>query len=161
MAVGTSGRCRPEAERHSAAAHREHSATGAVATGAAVIGAAIGGAIDFPITNPFLSVDLVFRSSTGIPITATIHPLITRTAMTPAIIPMGTTLRMVMDTIITASPLTDTATVIKGTAPVIKGTAPVIKGTAPVIKATAPAIDLRLRSCSADWLEQPTITAPP
>ena len=54
MAMATC-RCRPEAERHSAAA-----ATGAVAIGAAV-------------TNSSLPVDMVLRSSTGIPLTGTIR----------------------------------------------------------------------------------------
>ena len=54
MAMGTC-RCRPEAERHSAAA-----AIGAVAIGAAV-------------TNSSLPVDMVLRSSTGIPLTGTIR----------------------------------------------------------------------------------------
>src|SRR6478752_3950881 len=61
MAMGTC-RCRPEAERHSAAA-----ATGAVATGAVTIGAAV--------TNSSLPVDLVFR------ITATVlTPTVTTTS---------------------------------------------------------------------------------
>jgi len=198
----------PEAEQHSAATHREHSATGAVATGAVVtgavvtgavatgavaigavvtgavvtgaavtgavvtgavvigavvIGAAIGGAMDFPMTNPFLSVDLVFRS-TRILITGTIRTTITATALTHTgiILRTGTTTM-----IIPAVPLTGTATTaikamaikamaIKAT--VIKVT--VIKVTvikATVIKATV--INLRLRSYSADWLERGTITA--
>ena len=57
MAMGTC-RCRPEAERHSAAA-----ATGAAAIGAVAIGAAV--------TNSSLPVDMVLRSSTGIPLTGT------------------------------------------------------------------------------------------
>jgi hypothetical protein len=69
MAMGTC-RCRPEAERHSAEA-----ATGAVATGAAAIGAV---AIGAAVTNSSLRVDMVLRSSTGIPLTGTI-----RTATTP------------------------------------------------------------------------------
>ena len=80
-------RCRPEAERHSAAA-----ATGAVAIGAVAIGAAV--------TNSSLPVDMVLRSSTGIPLTGTI-----RTATT-------------------AIKATATATATKGTAiTAIKGTA--------------------------------------
>jgi hypothetical protein len=58
-------RCRPEAERHSAAAATGALATGAVATGAAVTGAAV--------TNSSLPVDMVLRSSTGIPLTGTIR----------------------------------------------------------------------------------------
>jgi len=59
MAMGTC-RCRPAAERHSAAA-----ATGAVTTGAVAIGTAV--------TNSSLRVDMVLRSSTGIPLTGTIR----------------------------------------------------------------------------------------
>ena len=75
MAVGTPCRCGPEEERHSAAAHQEHSVTGAVAIGAVVTGmaaigaVAIGAAVVGAATNSSLPVDLVFRSSTGIPIT--------------------------------------------------------------------------------------------
>src|SRR5260370_41340133 len=70
----------PEAERHSAATHREHSATGAVATGAAVIGAAIGVVIiDSPIISSSSLAILVIRFSTGIPITAT--AMVTPTGM--------------------------------------------------------------------------------
>jgi hypothetical protein len=59
MAMGTC-RCRPEAERHSAAV-----ATGAVAIGTVAIGAAV--------TNSSLPVDMVLHSSTGIPLTGTIR----------------------------------------------------------------------------------------
>jgi hypothetical protein len=45
VAAGTSGRCQPEAERHSAAAQREHSATGAVVIGAVATGAVVTGAV--------------------------------------------------------------------------------------------------------------------
>src|ERR1700719_2648634 len=97
MAMGTC-RCRPEAERHSAAA-----ATGAVATGAAV-------------TNSSLPVDMVLRSSTGIPLTGTI-----RTATTPI---KGTATTATKGTATTATKGTVTATATKGTATtVIKGTA--------------------------------------
>jgi len=86
MAMGAC-RCRPEAERHSAAA-----ATGAVETGAVETGAAV--------TNSSLPVDMVLRSSTGIPLTGTI-----RTATTAI---KGTA---------TATPTKGTATTaIKGTA---------------------------------------------
>ena len=60
MAMGTC-RCRPEAERHSAAA-----ATGAVAIGAVV-------------TNSSLPVDMVLHSSTGIPLMGTIRTATTAT----------------------------------------------------------------------------------
>jgi hypothetical protein len=98
---------------------------GVAVIGAAAIGAAIGDiVIDSPVaTNSSSAVDLVFRSSTGIPITGT--------ALTPMV-----TLRTRTTMIITANPLTDTATAIKDTATVIKDTATVI--------------DLRLRSYSAD-----------
>src|SRR5580704_9646450 len=85
MAMGTC-RCRPEAERHSAAA-----ATGAVAIGAAV-------------TNSSLPVDMVLRSSTGIPLTGTI-----RTATTAIKGPA------------TATKGTATATAIKGIATATNG----------------------------------------
>src|SRR5881227_1378984 len=79
----------PEAERHSVGPPRGHTATGAavigvVATGVAAIGAAAIGVA----ANPFLSADLVFRSSTGIPITVTIH-----TATVPTPTGTGMTLR--------------------------------------------------------------------
>src|ERR1700730_2399938 len=64
MAMGTC-RCRPEAERRSAAA-----ATGAVATGAVAIGAV---AIGAAVTNSSLPVDMVLHSSTGIPLMGTIR----------------------------------------------------------------------------------------
>jgi peptidoglycan hydrolase-like protein with peptidoglycan-binding domain len=86
------------------------------------------------MTNPFLSVDLVFRSSTGIPITGTI--------------------RTVTNTIITASPVTATdttaikatdTTAIKATdTTAIKDTATAIKDMATANKDTATAINLRL-----------------
>src|SRR5438067_5469461 len=88
----------PEAERHLVGPPRGHTATGAAvigvvatgmaatgmaATGAAVIGAVATGAaaigdimVDSLETNPFLSADLVFRSSMGIPITVTIRTII-------------------------------------------------------------------------------------
>src|SRR5438094_5304549 len=151
----------PEAERHSVGPPRGHTATGAavigvVATGAAVMGAvatgvaaigaaAIGVAAIGVATNPFLSADLVFRSSTGIPITVPIH-----TATVPT--PMGTdmTLRTVTAMIITALPLTGTdTTATKATATAVKRTDTAIKAAATTIKPTAMAIDLRLSSYSA------------
>ena len=163
----------PEAERHSVGAHRGHTATGAavigglvviggaVAIGAAVIGGlvVIGAVATGAATSPFLSADLVFRSSTGIPITAIIRTIITATVRTR----MGTgmTLRTVTAMIITALPLTgtdttaikDMATAIKATATAIratavKGTDTAIKAAATTIKPTAMAIDLRLSSYS-------------
>jgi len=180
----------PEAERHSVGAHRGHTATGAVvigglvvigavaigmvatgmvAIGAAVIGGlvAIGAVATGAATNPFLSEDLVFPSSTGIPITVTIRTATVRT-------PMGTgmTLPTVTAMIITALPLTGTdTTAVKATATAVKATgtatkatgtatramamatgatAMTIKAKATTIKPTAMAIDLRLSSYSAD-----------
>jgi hypothetical protein len=94
MAMGTC-RCRPEAERHSAAA-----ATGAVATGAAVIGAAV--------TNSSLPVDLVFR------ITATV---LTPTATTA----IKGTATATKGTATTAIKGTATATATKGIATATNG----------------------------------------
>jgi len=96
MAMGTC-RCRPEAERHSAAAATGAVAIGAVATGAAVIGAvAIGAAvigavaIGAAVTNSSLPVDLVCRSSTGIPLTGTIRTAITAIKATATATTKGT-----------------------------------------------------------------------
>src|SRR5436853_2623946 len=108
-----------EAERHSAATHREHSATGAVAigavaTGAAVIGAAIGVVIiDSPVISSSSLAILVIRFSTGIPITA--MAMVTPTGM---IITAGT------DTAIR-----DTVTAIRGTVTASRGTGSGIRGT--------------------------------
>src|SRR5438093_7494296 len=166
----------PEAERHLVGPPRGHTATGAavigavatgmVATGAAAIGDIM---VDSLETNPFLSADLVFRSSMGIPITVTIRTIITTTVLTH----MGTgmTLRTVTAMVITAVPLTGTATTavkgtgtavkdmatatkatamaVKGTAMAIKGTDTAIKAAATTIKPTAMAINLRLSSYSA------------
>ena len=114
MAMGTY-RCRPEAERHSAAA-----ATGAVATGVAV-------------TNSSLPVDLVLRSSTGIPLTGTIRTATTAikgTATATAIKGTATTA--------TATKGTATATAIKdiATATAIKGTATTATATKDIATAT-------------------------
>src|SRR5260370_37709183 len=93
------------------------------------------------MTNPFLSVDLVFRSSTGIPITGTI--------------------RTVTNTIITAHPVTGTdSTAIKATATTaIKDTATANKDTTMANKDTTTASNLRLSSYKADLLERAAITA--
>src|ERR1700730_4968166 len=100
MAMGTC-RCRPEAERHSAAA-----ATGAVATGAVAIGAV---AIGAAVTNSSLPVDMVLHSSTGIPLMGTI-----RTATTAI---KGTaTATATKGTVTTAATKGTATTVIKGTA---------------------------------------------
>ena len=80
-----------EAGRNSAAAHREHTATGAAETGL-VIGGAIGGIIDSSATDPSLSADLVIRT-TGIGTHIGAGAILTRTRTT-AIILMGIILRM-------------------------------------------------------------------
>jgi hypothetical protein len=83
-----------EAGRHSAAAHREHTATGVAATGAAAIGAAIGGVIiDPPATDSSLSADLVIRT-TGIGTHIGAGAILTRTTRTTAIILIGIILRI-------------------------------------------------------------------
>ena len=68
-------RCRPEAERHSAAAATGAVETGAVETGAVKTGAVKTGAVatGAAVTNSSLPVDMVLRSSTGIPLTGTIR----------------------------------------------------------------------------------------
>jgi hypothetical protein len=103
MDMGTC-RCRPEAERHSAAAATGAVATGAVATGAVAIGAAV--------TNSSLPVDMVLRSSTGIPLTGTI-----RTATTA----IKATATATKDTAITAINGTATATATKDIATATNG----------------------------------------
>jgi hypothetical protein len=145
MAVGTPCRGRPEEERHSAAAHQEHSVTGAVVTGAVVTGAvvtgmaAIGAAVIGAATNSSLPVDLVFRSSTGIPITGTIRMVITASPLTATAITAvkGTATTAIKGTAIKATALT-TAT--KGTTATTKGTATAAtKGTMATTKGIAPA----------------------
>jgi hypothetical protein len=91
-----------EAGRNSAAAHREHTATGAAKTGVAVIGAAIGGIIDSSATDPSLSADLVIRT-TGIGTHIGAGAILTRTRTT-AIILMGIILRMGTIMIIRVAP---------------------------------------------------------
>src|SRR5205085_3667056 len=127
-----------EAHRHTVAGITVAGITlariGVVAIGAAAIGVAIGVIIiivaSLVISSSF-SAGLVFRSS-GILIMVTIRT-ITGTA-TAMVIPTGM--------IITAGPLTDTATAIKGTATAIKDTA----------TAVVPAEGPRWCSCSAGWL---------
>src|SRR5438045_8185862 len=109
----------PEAHRHTVAGITVAGITlariGVVAIGAAAIGVAIGVIIIIvasPVTSSSFSAGLVFRSS-GILIMVTIRT-ITGTA-TAMVIPTGM--------IITAGPLTDTATAIKGTATAIRDTA--------------------------------------
>ena len=157
MAVGTPCRCRPEAERHSAAAHQEHSVTGAVVIGMAAIGAVvigagvIGAAVIGAATNSSLPVDLVFRSSTGIPITGTIRMVITASPLTATATTAikATALTAIQGTAITAVQGTATTAITKGTAPVAtkgtatattKGIAPAAtKGTTATTKGIAPA----------------------
>ena len=127
----------PEAEPHSAGAHRGHTATGvapirglvvigAVAIGAALIGGlvvigtvaigagviggvvvVIGAAATGAAASPSLSADLVFRSSRILTM-ATTRTTVTATAPTPTV--TGMTLRTVMALIITARLPTATAT---------------------------------------------------
>ena len=152
MAVGTPCRSRPEEERHSAAAHQEHSVTGAVVIGAGVTGmaaigrvvigagvtgmAAIGAAVIGAATNSSLPVDLVFRSSTGIPITGTIRMVITASPLTATATTaiQGTAITAVKGTATTAIKATALTTATKGTTATTKGTATAAtKGTATVI----------------------------
>jgi hypothetical protein len=132
LAAVTAHLCRPEAERHSAAAATGAVATGmaaigAVVTGMAAIGAAVvGAAVIGAATNSSLPVDLVFRSSTGIPITGTIRMVITASLLT-----------VTATTAIKATALT-TAT--KGTTAITKGTATAAtKGTTAATEGTATA----------------------
>ena len=121
MAVGTC-RCRPEAERHSAVA-----ATGAVATGTVAIGAAV--------TNSSLPVDLVLRSSTGIPLTGTIRTATTAIKGTAtAIKATATAIKGIATAAATKGIATATATKGIATATATKGTA-----TATATKGTATA----------------------
>ena len=84
-------RDRCEADRNSAAANRENTATGAAATGVAVIGAAVGGIMDSPVTDSSSSVDLVIRTTgVGTPLGA--GAFLTR--LTTAIILTGIILRI-------------------------------------------------------------------
>jgi hypothetical protein len=142
MAVGTPCRGRPEEERHSAAAHQEHSVTGAVVTGAVVTGmaaigavaigmAAIGAAVIGAATNSSLPVDLVFRSSTGIPITGTIRMVITASPLTATAITAvkGTATTAIKGT--TAIKATALTTATKGTTATTKDTTAATKGIAP------------------------------
>ena len=115
-----------EAGRNSAAANREHIATGAAETGAAVTGAAATGAA---VTDSSLAADLAIRT-TGIRTPLGAGAFLTR--LTTAIILMGIILRIGTIMIPIATALTVTAT----------------------------PIDLRLRSCSAGWLEPVTTMAP-
>lgn len=115
-------------ERHSAAADQEHSIIGAVVIGAVVTGtvaigavaigmAVIGMAVIGAGANSSFPVDLVFRSSTGIPITGTIRT-VTNTATTAI---QGTVTTAIQGMATTAIQGTAT-TAIHGTATAIRGT---------------------------------------
>ena len=159
-------RCRREADtssagagRNSAATHREHIVSGVAATGATVTGAAATGAA---VTNSSLAADLVTRP-TGIGTPLGAGAFLTR--LTTAIIPMGIILRMGTDLVIRptgiGTPLGAGAFLTRLTTAIILmgiilriGTI-MITITTP-LTVTATPIDLRLRSCSAGWLERVT-----
>jgi len=162
-----------EAGRNSAAAHPEHIVTGADATGAAVTGAAATGAAvtgaaatGAAVTDSSSAVDLVTRT-TGIGTPPGAGAFLTR--LTTAIIPMGIILRMGTDLVIRTTgigtPLGAGAFLTRLTTAIILmgiilriGTIMITIATALTVTATP--IDLRLRSCSAGWLERVTTMAP-
>ena len=145
-----------EAGRNSAAADREHMETGAAVTGVAATGAAV--------TNSSSAVDLVTRT-TGIRTPRGAGAFLTR--LTTAIIPMGIILRMGTDLVIrtTGTPLgagafltcLTTAIILMG---IILRIGTMMITIASPLTGTATPIDLRLRSCSAGWLERVTTMAP-
>ena len=141
-----------EAGRNSAAAANGSAVTGAAATGAAV-------------TDSSSAVDLVIRT-TGIGIPLGAGAFLTR--LTTAIIPMGIILRMGTDLVIRTTgigtPLGAGAFLTRLTTAIIPmgiilriGTIMITIATALTVTATP--IDLRLRSCSAGWLERVTTMA--
>ena len=157
-----------ETGRHSAAANREHTVIGAAANGAAANGAAVTGAAvtGAAVTDSSLSADLVIRTTgIGIPLGAGVF----LTRLTTAIILMGIILRMGTDLVIRTTgigiPLgagvfltrLTTATILMG---IIVRTGTIMITTATPLTVTATSIDLRLRSCRADWLERVTTMAP-
>jgi len=158
------GRCEAdkssaEAGRNSAAANRENTETGV-----AVIGAAIGGIIDSPVTDSCSSVDLVIRTP-GLGTPAGAGAFLTR--LTTAIILTGIILRMgtimVIRTPGIGTPFgSGEAFLTRLTTAIILMGLTLRMGTIMTIPltVTAPAIDLRLRSCSADWLKRVTTMAP-
>ena len=156
-----------EAGRNSAAANRENTETGAAETGMAVIGAAIGGIIDSPVTDSSSSVDLVIRTTgVGTPLGA--GAFLTR--LTTAIILTGLTLRMGTNLVIRTPGIgtpfgSGGAFLTRLTTAIILMGLTLRMGTIMITMAipltvTATAIDLRLGSCSADWLKRVTTMAP-
>ena len=146
-----------EAGRNSAAAQREDIVTGAAVTGAAATGAVV--------TDSSSAVDLVIRT-TGIPTPLGAGAFLTR--LTTAIIPMGIILRMGTDLVIRTTgigtPLGAGAFLTRLTTAIILmgiilriGTIMITMATP--LPVTATPIDLRLRSCSAGWLERVTTMA--
>ena len=161
------GRCEAdkssaEADRNSAAANRENTETGV-----AVIGAAIGGIIDSPVTDSSSSVDLVIRTP-GLGTPAGAGAFLTR--LTTAIILTGIILRMGTIMVIRTPGIgthfgSGGAFLTRLTTAIILMGLILRLGTIMIIMAipltvTATAIDLRLRSCSADWLKRVTTMAP-
>jgi len=147
-----------EAGRNSAAADREHMETGAAVTGVAATGAAV--------TNSSSAADLVTRT-TGIRTPRGAGAFLTR--LTTAIIPMGIILRMGTDLV---TRTTGIRTLLGAGAFLMRLTTTIILmgiilriGTmmitiASPLTGTVTPIDLRLRSCSAGWLERVTTMAP-
>jgi len=153
-------RYRREADTSSAEAGRN---SAAAANGAAVTGAAATGAA---VTDSSSAVDLVTRT-TGIGTPRGAGAFLTR--LTTAIIPMGIILRMGTDLVIRTTgigtPLGAGAFLTRLTTAIILmgiilriGTIMITIATALTVTATP--IDLRLRSCSAGWLERVTTMAP-
>ena len=162
-----------ETGRHSAAANREPTVIGAAAngtavTGAATIGAAVTGAVvtGAAVTDSFSSADLVIRTTgIGIPLGAGVF----LTYLTTAIILMGIILRIGTDLVIRTTgigiPLgagaflthLTTAIILMG---IILRMGTIMITIATPVTVTATPIDLRLRSCSAGWLERVTTMAP-
>ena len=152
-------RYRREADTSSAEAGRN---SAAAANGAAANGAAATGAV---VTDSSSAVDLVIRT-TGIPTPLGAGAFLTR--LTTAIIPMGIILRMGTDLVIRTTgigtPLGAGAFLTRLTTAIILmgiilriGTIMITMATP--LPVTATPIDLRLRSCSAGWLERVTTMA--
>jgi len=151
-----------EAGRNSAAAANGAAVNGAPVNGAAVTGAAATGAV----TDSSSAVDLVTRT-TGIGTPSGAGAFLT--CLTTAIIPMGIILRtgtdLVTRTTGIGTPLGAGAFLTRLTTTIILldiihriGT--IMITIAIPLTVTATPIDLRLRSCSAGWLERATTMAP-
>jgi len=144
-----------EAGRNSAAAANGAAVNGAAATGAAATGA---------VTDSSSAVDLVTRT-TGIGTPSGAGAFLT--CLTTAIIPMGIILRtgtdLVTRTTGIGTPLGAGAFLTRLTTTIILLDIIHRIGTIMItiaIPVTATPIDLRLRSCSAGWLERATTMAP-